>query len=157
MRTNKDDGNNIRSLYEKLLESWNDNNAGKFSKLFADDGNVIGFDGSQMNGRNQINDELNKVFVNHKVSSYVGIVREIRTLSPTVFLLRAVAGMVPQDKAEIKADMNTIQTLVGQREHDEFLITLYQNTPAAFHGRPELVKQLTEELQKVVNGKQTIR
>lgn len=53
--------------------------------------------------------------------------------------------------------MNTIQTLVAQQEHDEFLIALYQNTPAAFHGRPKLTKQLTEELQKVVNGKQTIR
>ena len=157
MHTNKDDENKIRSVYEKLLESWNDNNAGEFSKLFTDDGNVIGFDGSQMNGRNQINDELNKIFVNHKVSSYVGIVREIRTLSPTVFILRAVAGMVPQGKSEIKPDVNTIQTLVVQQEPDEFLITLYQNTPAAFHGRPELVKQLTEELQKVVNGKQTIR
>lgn len=157
MHTNQNDENKIRSLYEKLLESWNDNNAVEFAKLFAIDGNVIGFDGSQMNGCNQINDELSKIFANHKVSSYVGIVREIRTLSPTVFLLRAVAGMVPQGKSEIKPDVNTIQTLVAQQEHDEFLITLYQNTPAAFHGRPELVKQLTEELQKVVNGKQTIR
>jgi hypothetical protein len=26
-------------------------------------------------------------------------------------------------------------------------LTLFQNTPAAFHGRPELVQALTEELQ----------
>lgn len=96
MHTNQNDENNICSLYEKLLEGWNDNNAVEFSKLFTDNGNVIGFDASPMNGRNQINDELNKIFANNKVSSYVGIVREIRTLSPTVFLLRAVAGMVPQ-------------------------------------------------------------
>ncbi len=68
MRTNQNDENKIRSLYEKLLESLNDNNAGEFSKLFADDGNVIGFDGSQMNGRNQINDELNKIFAHLPLS-----------------------------------------------------------------------------------------
>jgi len=63
------DETKIRLLYEKLLESWNNNNPGDFANLFAENGNTIGFDGS--------------------------------------------------------------------------------HTPAAFHGRPELSRQLTEELQQV--------
>ena len=66
----------IRMLYKKLLESWNNNNPGDFANLFAENGNTIGFDGSQMNGRRQINDELSQIFASHKVSSYVGIIRE---------------------------------------------------------------------------------
>jgi hypothetical protein len=29
---------------------------------------------------------------------------------------------------------------------------VYQNTPAAFHGRPELARQLTDELRQVLHG-----
>ena len=121
-----------------------------FANLFAENGNTIGFDGSQMNGRRQINDELSQIFANHKVSSYVGIIREVRPLSSTIFILRAVAGMVPPGQSKITPAVNTIQTLVGQKEQEQFLIALFQNTPAAFHGRPEAVEQLTKELQKTI-------
>ena len=57
------DETKIRLLYKKLLESWNNNNPGDFANLFAENGNTIGFDGSQMNGRRQINDEL-VIFIN---------------------------------------------------------------------------------------------
>lgn len=148
------DETKIRLLYKKLLESWNTNNPAGFANLFAENGNTIGFDGSQMNGRRQINDELSQIFANHQVSSYVGIIREVRPLSSTTFILRAVAGMVPPGKSEINPAVNTIQTLIGQKEQEQFLIALFQNTPAAFHGRPELSRQLTEELQQVYDQQQ---
>jgi len=148
------DETKIRLLYKKLLESWNNRNAGDFANLFAENGNTIGFDGSQMNGRRQINDELSQIFANHKVASYVGIIREVRPLSPTTFVLRAVAGMVPPEQSEINPAVNAIQTLIGQKEQEQFLIALFQNTPAAFHGRPELSRQLTEELQQVYDKQQ---
>ena len=146
--TDPDDIGKIKTLYQNLLESWNNNNPEEFSQLFTTDGNSIGFDGSQMNGQKQIRDELDKIFQNHKVSSYVGIIREIRTLSSTVFVLRAIAGMIPPGRDVIKPDVNAIQTLIAKRQGDEFRITLFQNTPAAFHGRPEAVSEMTNELQK---------
>ncbi|HZE84322.1 MAG TPA: SgcJ/EcaC family oxidoreductase [Puia sp.] len=146
----------IRSLYQRLLESWNKNDAKGFADLFAVDGNSVGFDGSQMNGRQEINDQLAQIFTNHKVSSYIGIVREVRPLSPAVFLLRAVAGMIPPGQTEIKPDVNAIQTLIAQKKDEgkgeNFLIAVFHNTPAAFHGRPELSAQLTEELQQAANN-----
>ena len=153
----QDDENKVRLLYKKLLESWNNQNAIDFANLFAKDGNSIGFDGSQMNGRKQINDEISKIFANHKVSSYVGIIREVRPLCSTVFVLRAVAGMVPPGQSEINPAVNAIQTLIALKEKELFCIALFHNTPAAFHGRPELSEQLTEELQQVLNNKQIIQ
>ncbi len=142
----------VRSLYKTLLESWNNNKATDFANLFSNDGNVIGFDGSQMNGKKEIKDELSKIFSEHKVGSFVGIIREFRPLSPTVFLLRAVAGMVPPGKSTIKKEVNAIQTLIVQKEQEDFKIALYHNTPAAFHGRPELSEELTRELQHEVDA-----
>ncbi|MEP7169865.1 MAG: SgcJ/EcaC family oxidoreductase [Bacteroidota bacterium] len=142
----------IRLLYKNLLESWNSNNATGFAELFMPDGNCIGFDGSQMNGRREINDTIAKIFTNHKVASYVGIVREVRLLGPAVFLLRAVAGMVPPGKTKINPEVNAIQTLIILKEQEQFRIALLQNTPAAFHEQPELREALTEELQEVFDG-----
>jgi uncharacterized protein (TIGR02246 family) len=141
----------VRSVYQRLLESWNRNDAAAFSGLFTETANVVGFDGSQMNGKKQIIEELEKIFRDHRVSTYVGIVREIRKIGENTYVLRSVAGMVPRGKSEIKPDVNAIQTLIVVKVEGIFKIELYQNTPAAFHGRPETSKQLTEELQKVAD------
>ena len=154
---NQNDENKVRSLYKQLLESWNNHNVAGFANLFADDGNSVGFDGSQMNGRKQINDEIAQIFAHHKVASYVGIIREIRPLAATVFVLRAVAGMIPPGASAINPAVNAIQTLIAQKEQEQFRIAIFHNTPAAFHGRPELSMQLTEELQQVHNNHQIIQ
>ena len=44
----------VRALYQRLLESWNRRDARDFAALFAEDAHVIGFDGSQMHGREEI-------------------------------------------------------------------------------------------------------
>jgi hypothetical protein len=48
-------------LDEVLLTCWNNRNAHGMASLFYE-GNVIGFDGSQMNGPIQIKTELQKTF-----------------------------------------------------------------------------------------------
>lgn len=151
MVIDKNTVNNIRTVYKTLLESWNSNDATAFANLFTESANVIGFDGSQMNGRKQIRDELTRIFQDHQVATYVGIIKEIRNLNENIYLLRAVVGMLPPGKDEIKPDVNAIQTLIVVRTGNDFKIEAYQNTAAAFHGRPELSKQLTEELQQVAD------
>jgi uncharacterized protein (TIGR02246 family) len=157
METQVNEEFKVRLLYKDLLDSWNTQNAETFAGLFAADGNAIGFDGSQMNGRTSIHEELGRIFAQHKVASYVGIIREVRLFSPTVYMLRAVAGMLPPGKSDINPAVNAIQTLIAkkeevrQKEEPQFQIALFQNTPAAFHGRPELAQQLTAELQEAAN------
>jgi len=45
-------GNNtqIEKLYKELLDFWNRQDAEGMASLFTEDGNIVGFDGSQMNG-----------------------------------------------------------------------------------------------------------
>lgn len=153
-QTNPDDENNVRSLYHTLLENWNTQNASGFANLFARDGIAIGFDGSQMSGLQEIYDEISKVFSSHKVSTYVGIVREVRALSTTVFLLHSVAGMVAPEESKINPEVNAVQILIAKKDQGKFCIAVFQNTPAAFHGRTELNQHLTEELQQSFNNLQ---
>ena len=141
---------NVFALYRDLLDAWNKRNAHDYAVLFTDDANVIGFDGSQMDGRVQIETELSRIFKDHVTSAYVGKVREVRLLAPNVALLRAVVGMVPPGKSEINPATNAIQSLVATKQNDNWRIVLFQNTPAQFHGRPELAEALTAELQELV-------
>ncbi len=140
----------IRELYRQLLDSWNKRNAGAFAALFALDGYVIGFDGSQMSGQAEIAATLGQIFADHLTAPYVNKVREVRLLSPDVAVLRAVVGMVPPGQSDINPAVNAIQTLVAVRRDGIWSIALFQNTPAQFHGRPELVQQLTEELRQLI-------
>ena len=141
----------IQKLHEELLTSWNAQDANRMSTLFQENGNIIGFDGSQLNGQISIRTELVKVFSHHKTASYVWKVEEVRFLSTEVALLRALVGMIPPGKKEINPATNAIQSLVAVLDKKTWKISLFQNTPAQFHGRPELVESMTTELNKLVS------
>ena len=140
----------IIAIYNELLASWNRKSAGNFAFLFDEHGSVVGFDGSQMNGRAEIEIELGMIFTHHETGTYVSKVREARFLTKKVALLTAVAGMIPRGEKDIKPEFNAIQTLVVVRNKEDWKIALFQNTPAQFHGRPELAEALTAELRELV-------
>jgi len=137
----------VRTLYTDILTQWNERNATGIARLFERDGHVVGFDGSQLEGHRAIESEMARIFADHQPGQYVGIVREVRFLSETVALLRAVAGMVPPGHTDLNPAVNAIQTLIAVKQDSIWQIALYQNTPAAFHGRPEAAQALTDELR----------
>jgi len=142
----------IVALYTQLLEAWNRRDAAAFAALFADDGMCIGFDGSQMDGRAQIGAELSSIFASYPTAPFVAKVRVVRRIDEQVALLRAIAGMVPPGQSELNPALNAVQVVAALKQGDQWKITLLQNTPAAFHGRPHLVKQQTDELAEVVRA-----
>jgi uncharacterized protein (TIGR02246 family) len=146
----------VGDLYERLISAWNERSAKDFSGCFAATGNVVGFDGTQMDGAAQIEQALQDVFGHHPTAQYVTIVRELRSVGNGAMLLRAVAGMIPPGVDKIKSDVNAIQSMVAQRDDTGFKIALFQNTPAQFHGRPEANEALTKELQSAHDRKNGI-
>jgi uncharacterized protein (TIGR02246 family) len=137
----------LELLYKELLVCWNNADAHAYASLFTENANVIGFDGSQMNGKAQIESALGEIFKDHKVASYISVVEEVRPVGNNAYLLRAVAGMVPPGDDEIKQERNAIQSLLAVKKHHTFLIELFHNTPAVFHGRPDLSEKLTMRLR----------
>ena len=143
----------VRALYQQLLDAWNRHSAADYAALIAEDGNLVGFDGSQINGRAAIEAEISRIFADHVTAAYVGKVREVRQLAPGVALLRAVVGMVPPGQSDINPATSAIQSLVAHKQGGGWRIALFQNTPAQFHGRPELAQQLTDELRQLLAHK----
>jgi uncharacterized protein (TIGR02246 family) len=144
------DADDVRTIYHRLIDAWNRRDAAAYAALFDDAANVVGFDGSQMNGRSEIESTLAGIFAHHQTAPYLSIVREVRLLTPDVAILRASVGMVPPGQTDINPAVNAIQSLVGVKREGQWRITLFQNTPAQFHGRPELAQQLTEELRQLL-------
>jgi uncharacterized protein (TIGR02246 family) len=148
--TNTSDEAAISALYRQLLDCWNWRAAGEFAALFTEDGHIVGFDGSPVDGREAIEAHLSGVFGGHATAAYVGKIREVRLLTPDSGILRAVAGMVPPGKSEIMPEVNAIQSLVAVLQDGQWRIALYQNTPAQFHGRPDAAQALTDELRALL-------
>jgi uncharacterized protein (TIGR02246 family) len=137
----------VRELYRRIIDGWNQSDGDEFAAPFADDGIVIGFDGSESNGRAGIADEMNRIFSDHETGTYVGKVREVRMIGSDAALLRAVAGVIPPGRDDLEPKQNSEQSLIAERGAHGWRVVLYHNTPAQYHGRPEAVEQLTAELQ----------
>jgi uncharacterized protein (TIGR02246 family) len=140
-------------LYSRLIDAWDKRNARDYALQFASDATLVGFDGSQVNGQLEIGAHVSEVFTHHQTPCYVSIVREVRLLANDVTLLRANTGLVPPGKADLDPNLNAVQSMVAVQKGGTWKIALFQNTPAAFHMRPELGKQLTEELRAKLKEK----
>jgi uncharacterized protein (TIGR02246 family) len=140
----------VSALYHRILHAWNARDAEAYASLFAEESTAIGFDGSQMTGRAEIAATLRGIFSDHQTGRYVGSVRAVTILAPEVVLLRAVAGIVPAGHADLNPALNALQTLLAAKRNGDWRIILYQNTPAQFHGRPDAIQQLTDELRRLL-------
>src|SRR5438445_12142560 len=90
----------VRTLYQQLLDGWNQHNADAFAAPFAEDGEVIGFDGSEMAGRVEIAATLRQIFADHVTAPYVSKVKSVRLLSSEVAILGAIVGMIPPGQSD---------------------------------------------------------
>ncbi|MEW5854345.1 MAG: SgcJ/EcaC family oxidoreductase [Myxococcota bacterium] len=151
--TSSHDEQGVRSLFFEIHRQWNERNAQTFADLFSDDGSMVGFDGSSLNGRADIASHLAGIFGHHQTAAFVGRVREVRLLAPDVALVRAVAGMVPPGGSDINPAVNAIQSVTAVRQGGRWRVAMFQNTPAAFHGRPEESARLTDELREVLKSR----
>jgi uncharacterized protein (TIGR02246 family) len=142
--------NEIQAVYHQLVDAWNNRSAGSMAELFTEEGEQIGFDGSQSIGRDEIFSHLKSIFEHHPTAKFVSKVKDVRLLGSDAAILRAIAGMVPPDKSDLNPNVNTHHTLVVVKIEGNWRIQLFQNTPAQFHGRPELVERMTEELKQLI-------
>lgn len=138
----------LRWLYEQVISAWDKRDAKEFAQSFADDAIVIGFDGYLHEGRLSLKTDLKQIFESHPTPAYVSKVKQVKIING-VGILQAIVGMVPPGKDELEPKLNARQVLVASNVGGKWQINVFQNTPAAFHGRPELIEEMTNELNDI--------
>jgi uncharacterized protein (TIGR02246 family) len=138
----------IRTLYVQLLDGWNRRSGAAVAAAFADDGDIIGFDGSHHSGRLSIASDLRRIFGIHQTPAYVGLIRGVRPMAEGVAVLHAHAGMIPPGGNDLDPALLTVHTLVAIEESPgRWKISLFQSTPAAWDGREDARQALLAELR----------
>ena len=146
-----DDEGAIRSLYQQLMDGWNAASGDAFAAPFEEDGDLVGFDGTHIKGRQEIasfHQHLFDMFL--KGSRLVGKVRSVRFLTSDVAVMHAVGGTVMAGQSDLDPERNSIQTLVAVKRNGKWRLAAFQNTRAIYMGRPEESQKLTEELRALL-------
>ncbi len=153
--TNSADEVAVRGLYQQLVDGWNQGSGADFVAAFAEDGDLVAFDGTHFKGRQQIaqfHQELFDRWMNG--TPLVGHDEEERFLSPDVAVMHAVGGTMMRGKTEPSPERDSIQTLVATRRDGEWRLAAFQNTRVRPVGRSAttfLIWALTDWLWKVLS------
>lgn len=137
----------IRALYIEFLDGWNRRSGAAVAAGFADDGDIVGFDGTHLSGRLSIASDLRRVFGTSQTPAWAGLIRSVRPIAPGVAVLHAHAGMIPPGGNDVDPGLLAAQTLVAVDEGGRWKIALFQSTPAAWPGNPGGRAALVEELR----------
>lgn len=118
----------IRAVFQQLLEAWNRGDGMAYGALFTDDADYITFDGSHLQGREDIARSHQQLFDTYlKGSRLVGQVTGVRFLGPDVALLHATGGTVTARKSTPSPERASIQTLLATRQNGEWRFTAFHN------------------------------
>jgi uncharacterized protein (TIGR02246 family) len=137
----------IRALYADFLDGWNRRSGASVAAGFADDGDIVGFDGTHHSGRLAIASDLRRIFGSTQTAAYIGVIRSVRPLADGVAVLHAHAGAIPPGGNDLDPSLHAVHTLVAVEEGGRWKISIFQATPAAWQGHPEARDALTEELR----------
>jgi uncharacterized protein (TIGR02246 family) len=141
----------IHTLYLQMIDGWNRGNGEAFATPFAEDADLVGFDGTHLKGRQEIasfHQNLFDTFV--KGSRLIGKVRSVRFITPDIAIMHAVGGTIMPGQSDIEPERNSVHTIIVKRGDaiGRWHIVAFQNTRAQYVGRPNLVEALTDELRR---------
>jgi uncharacterized protein (TIGR02246 family) len=119
----------IRSLYEQAMDAWNKGSGNAFAAVFAEDGDLVAFDGMHFKGRMEIAPFHQRLFETYlKGTRLVGTVTDVRFLSPDVAVAHARGGTIMRGKSAASPERDSIQTLVAVKRHGDWRFAAFQNT-----------------------------
>ncbi|MCI0626619.1 MAG: SgcJ/EcaC family oxidoreductase [Acidobacteria bacterium] len=148
-----DDEAAVRALYKQLMAGWNTGSGEAFAAPFAEDSDLIGFDGTHLKGRHAIASFHQPLFDKWlKGTRLVGEVKSVRFLSPDAALMHAVGGTVMRGKSQPSPERDSIQTLVAINRDGKWRFAAFQNTrirPMGRNARGTFIWLFTDWLWKM--------
>ena len=118
------------------MQGWNAGSGAAFAAPFAEDGDLVAFDGTHFRGRQAIIDFQQPLFDRWlKGTRLVGEVQSVRFLNPDIAVMHAIGGTVMRGKTKPDPARDSIQTLVAVRSAGSWQLAAFQNTRLRPMGR----------------------
>jgi len=122
----------IRDLYQRMLDSWQD--AAAYARCFTPDADYIIGNGKLERGWKEIVEGHEIIFSAWaRNSSLEGCIDRIRFLTSDVATLIAYGHIVFNQHRSSDDNKRTIYTLTAQKVDDAWTFVAYQNTPLGGH------------------------
>jgi uncharacterized protein (TIGR02246 family) len=147
------DTKEIEKLYQKKIDGWNTGDAARFAEPYLEDADFIGFDGTHLEGRQQIITFHTRLFDKFvKGTRLVGKVKHIRFPNPTVAIVVGISGTIERGHGTINPERNSIHTIVAVKCDHGWSFTSFQNTRAQYIEDTGKIDALTKELEQLVQA-----
>jgi uncharacterized protein (TIGR02246 family) len=119
----------LRNLLQQVLDAWERGDGRALAAAFADDGDVISFDGSHLHGALQIAAVMQHLFDTAlKGTRCLAHVKALRFVTPEVALMQTLGGVVFPGETVVPAERCFIQTFVAVRKRGTWSVASFQNT-----------------------------
>jgi uncharacterized protein (TIGR02246 family) len=126
----------VHALYQRALDGWNQGSGAAFAAAWAEDGHLIGFDGTHFTSRDEIarfHDSLLQTYL--KGTWLVGEVTGVVFPAPDLAVMHARGGTIMRGASTAAPERDSIQTLVAVRRDGEWQLLAFQNTRVKPIGR----------------------
>jgi uncharacterized protein (TIGR02246 family) len=119
----------IHQCYEQLMDGWNIGSAEAFAATFAEDGHLVGFDGTHLEGRQAITEFQRPLFEKWlKGTRLVGEVTNIQFLTADLAVVHAIGGTIMRGQTKPDPARDSIQTLIMIQREGSWQVLAFQNT-----------------------------
>jgi uncharacterized protein (TIGR02246 family) len=126
----------VRALYQRLMDGWNQGSGAAFAAVFTEDGDLVAFDGTHLEGRERIASVQQQLFDRFLTGTrLVGSVKGVRFLGPDTAVMHAVGNTIMRGKSRAAPHRASIQTMVAVRDGDQWRLAAFQNTRVRPIGR----------------------
>jgi uncharacterized protein (TIGR02246 family) len=133
------DDASVRELYEQLMDAWNRGDGSAFAAVFAEDGDLVAFDGTHFRGREQIAASHQELFDRWmKGTRLIGSVERLRFVSSDVAVMHALGNTIARRRSSPARQRASIQTLVAVRTSVGWRLAAFHNTRVRPIGRGAL-------------------
>ncbi len=119
----------IHALYQRAMDGWNQGSGAAFAAAWAEDGQLIGFDGTHFKSRAEIaqfHEPLLQTYL--QGTRLVGEVTDVEFPAPDVAVLHARGGTIMRGATRPTPERDSVQTLVAVRRDGAWELLAFQNT-----------------------------
>jgi uncharacterized protein (TIGR02246 family) len=123
-----DDNHAIGTLFERLMQTWTDNDAAAYANCFTEDCDYVSYDGTRAIGRLPMQEAHDRLFRGVLTgSALVGGIESIRYLSTDIAVIHGTASVLMPWRSTLPKRRRSRQTLVAVRTGSGWRFTALHN------------------------------